>query len=148
MSLLHFRTLAGLLFVVIAYVLLEIHFTEMDIPDMAVSYILWWRAQPLNTLEGLALQYGTLTHALLLLSLVGVALLWSPARYLFTITMLFAIIREAFFSLPLVVVGRSVVLDNLIALLAGMLVFAMFFTPLRNSFVKNPFRARGSSAAR
>src|SRR4030067_1162566 len=120
MTTLLFRILAGMLFLVIAYVLYEIHFSAMDIPDMSASYINWWRAQPLNPLQDFILRYGVLTHTVLLLSLVGVGLLWSPARYVFTIIILFAVVREAFFPIPIVVIGRLVMLDNFIAIMSGM----------------------------
>jgi len=138
MTTLSFRVLVASLFSVIAYVLYEIHFLTIDLPDMALSYIRWWRSQPMNSLQQLTLQYGMLTHAVLLLSLVGVGFLWSPARYVFTVTMLLSIFREALWSIPLVVIGRHILFDNLIVLMSGMLIVAMFFTPLRHQFVNNP----------
>jgi hypothetical protein len=146
MTTLHLRILAVSLFLMFAYILFEVHFVTMDIPDMAAAYIQWWRAQPLNPLQVFVLQYGTLTHTVLLLSLLGVALLWSPARYVFTVTMFFMAISEALFSVPLVVIGRLVMLENVAAIMAGMLIYAMFFTPLRHEFAINPFGNRARVA--
>jgi hypothetical protein len=58
--------------------------------------------------------------------------------------MLLGVLREAVWSLPLVVMGKHVVLDNLIVMIAGMIVFAVFFAPLRDQFTNNPFRRRAS----
>lgn len=140
-----FRVLVGLLFSTIVYVLYEIHFVTPNMPDMAVSYIQWWRAQPLNSFQQAVLQYGTLTNVVFLLSLIGIWFLWSPARYVFVIMVLFSIFREALWSIPVVVAGWHIMLDNFIGLMSGMLITAMFFTPLRHLFLNNPFAKRNKS---
>jgi hypothetical protein len=142
MTTLSFRILTGLLFLAIAYVLYGIHFVMMDLPEMAVLYIQWWRTQPLNWFQQFVLNYGILIYAILMVSLVGIGLLWSPARYVFTVIMLLSVITEGLSSVPLVVTGRQIMIDNFIGIMSGMLIFAMFFTPLRHQFVNNPFSAR------
>ena len=139
-----FRILVATMFSIVVYMLYEIHFLTIDLPEMATSYIQWWRSQPLTALQEFMLRYAMLMHWVLLLSLVGIGLLWSPARYVFAGTILLGVLREAAWSLPIVVTGRQVVLDNLIVMMAGMIIFAMFFTPLRDQFVNNPLKKRNS----
>ena len=135
-----FRLLLAILFVSVVIALYLVHFATLEFPEMAVLYIQWWRSQPLSTLQQLALQYGTPIHVAWLLSLVGLALLWSPARYVFLLCVAVVIFREALSSAPVVTPSEFVVLDNIIAVLSGMVLLAMYSKPLNAMFVVNPFK--------
>jgi len=135
-----FRALLAILFVVVVVALYLVHFATMELPEMAVLYIQWWRSQPLGTLQQLALQYGTPIHVVWLLSLVGLALFWSPARYVFLLCFMIVIFREALSPAPVVIPSEFVVLDNIIAVLSGMVLLAMYSKPINEMFVVNPFK--------
>lgn len=140
-----FRALLGILTVAVVVALYRVYFAAPDLPYMAVSYIEWWRTQPMSTLQLMILTYAAVVHAVLLLSLAGLAFFWSPARHVFVACMAILMFGEIGSRAPLVVPANSVALDNLIAVLSGMVILAAYSKPISEAFSLNPFRKRSSS---
>lgn len=128
--------------------LYRVYFVVPELPDMAVLYIQWWRTQPISPSQLMLLEYGIVIHITLLISLVGLAFLWSPARYIFITCFVAAMLSEVGSIAPLVISGDSVALDNLVGVLAGMVILAMYSKPITNMFSVNPFKNPSSSKSR
>jgi hypothetical protein len=146
MKLLNFRILIGLLCCTFAYSLYSAQVAVAALPELAASYVEWLRQQPLTGPQALSIKMAPVLHVLVFVSALGSALLWSPARYAFALTIAALITGEAAWSAPLIVSGHHVMLDNVVLLLSGMVLAVMFSEPLDAEFSRNPFSANQSNS--
>jgi len=104
-------------------------------PEPAMQYLTWYMSSPPTELEYWMPRLGMVGLIGIVVTSIGVILLWRPSRYLYAISALIAVIAEVP-TTPVLVGMPEVMLDNIAKIFLGICLGLMFTQPVKGWFLQ------------
>ncbi len=104
-------------------------------PVAAQEYLYWFRSQPAETALAFS-SLGLLGVIALILSTIGLVLFWPPARYLYLVSAVLALMGDIP-TIPILVSAPGYVLNQASTLALGVTVTVIFFGPANKFFERD-----------
>ena len=109
-------------------------FGHHSLPQPAEEYLRWYMSsQPLEGSELILNRMALVGLAGIVASTIGLIMFWSPARYIYIASLLFAL-SDQVVTLPILVTGWENFLDNVAQIAIGLNLGLMFSMPGRTHF--------------
>jgi len=106
---------------------------SLSAPQPVQDYMHWYLSQPFSPIYWFLNKIAVLGLIGIGLSTFGLLFFWSPARYCYVASIIFALIGEVT-DLPVLVVGWEGLIDNILKIAVGLNIGLMFYSPARTLF--------------
>lgn len=107
-----------------------------DWPEPALQYVAWYQNSLPTPFEYWIARLGMLGLVGLLISSLGVILLWSPARFLYVVSVVVAVVAEIP-GTPVLIGMPEILLDNVAKIFLGVTIALIFTHPCAEWFTKS-----------
>ena len=108
-------------------------FGNHSLPQPAEEYLRWYMNQPLEGAELILNRMALIGLVGMVASTIGLIMFWSPARYIYLVSLLLALSDQAV-TLPVLISGWENFLDNVAQISIGLNLGLLFSMPGRTYF--------------